>query len=105
MHVQKIDNLLLHPVRFHIAHVIVSNGGSAHIRRVRKHVIENDSSPAMNHHVVAMEAAGIIRRRKLIDDENRLQVLIELTTDGHRRFVDHCVALRRITESPAKLAA
>jgi hypothetical protein len=68
MHAPKIDNLLLHPVRFHIAHVIVSNGGRAHIRRVRKHVIENDSSPAMSHHVVAMEAAGIIVKRKLIDD-------------------------------------
>jgi hypothetical protein len=104
MHDSNLDNLLLSPTRLKMLTCIVADGGTAHIRDVRRHSIENDCAAVLDHHIQLLEGADFIVKRKLIDDHGKVLTLLSVTMDGKRRFLAHCNALKAIT-TPAEAVA
>jgi hypothetical protein len=100
-----LDNLLLSPTRLKMLTRIVADGGTAHIRDVRRHSIENDCAAVLDHHTQLLESANFIVKRKLIDERGKVLTLLSVTMDGKRRFLAHCNALKAIAAPAADVAA
>jgi hypothetical protein len=105
MHDSNLDNLLLSPTRLKMLARIVADGGTAHIRDVRRHSIQNDCAAVLDHHTELLETAGIIVKRKLIDERGKVLTLLTVTMDGKRRFLAHCAALKALTAPVVDVSA